>query len=666
MAAFARTGSQASNGPSLVHFIVQNNAAASHRAGEGSIRQGTTDLNLRAEFLMGSGSERGGLCNFIQKSNKQSIGQQRASGPGLEEIGMRGLEAEDLSVAEQGDEWMDVEEGGEDVEGLSPKSCRGWSEVGSDPESPPRSHWNLWDFVKGLTPPNSPLRTLGILGSWKTRLKEGEPRALHGQEDTESTMGRSILPAAHNESTGSKMRSTLPVRMKLRGRPNINKVIKKLNEKGKLCSEAKRTLERDFNANSSRASTTSRRSTIAKLMNKIVGNSRWLPLTCENLKNIAAVFKEEGYKSAELYLNDLKLMHIEKGHHWSAQLDRVFKQCKLSVNRGRGPKKKAKEVPEDIWAQGGREAEEEGESKVWMARRLFAMEVQWMMREIEIAALTVDNLSFNRSLKTVTLTWFECKTDQEGFQITRVLQCQCEGSSCGLRCPYDNAMQLVKSAHEVDQGEPRSLAVTKGNKPASKHLVLKAWRALFGKDISGHSTRRSGALQYIRRGWSISQVAFLGRWKSNIILQYADEALQSIPVNASQNFNLEKKDLAVVQQTGIPADVVIQQEIVLELKEEIRRLKSGSISVEERLKEFQEKKDNNNKIDPSLLPNKVSSLKSGVVHQNVTLLLCTPPHTWRTLCGWHYNSSAYTFTEENEVTCQKCLNIAQGKEEERR
>ena len=400
-------------------------------------------------------------------------------------------------------------------------------------------------------------------------------------------------------------------------------------------------------------------------MNKIVGNPRWLPLTCENLKNLAAVFKEEGYKSAELYLNDLKLMHIEKGHHWSAQIDRVFKQCKLSANRGRGPKKKAKEVPEDIWAREGEETEE-GESKVRMARRLFAMGVQWMMREIEIAALTVDNLSFNRSLKTVTLTWFECKTDQEGFQVTRVLQCQCDGSSCGLRCPYDNAMQLVKSAHEVDQEEPKSLAVTKGNKPASKHLVLKAWRTLFGKDISGHSTRRSGALQYIRRGWSISQVAFLGRWKSNIILQYADEALQSIPVNASQNFNLEKKDLAVVQQASIPSDVVIQQEIVLELKEEIRRLKSGSISVEERLKEFQEKKDNNNKIDPSLLPNRVSSLKSGVVHQNVTLLLCTPPHMWRTLCGWHYNSSAYTFTEENEVTCQKCLNIAQGKEEERR
>ncbi len=42
------------------------------------------------------------------------------------------------------------------------------------------------------------------------------------------------------------------------------------------------------------------------------------------------------------------------------------------------------------------------------------MEVQWMMREIEIAALKTSNVQFNNVNKTVTLTWEECKTDHSG------------------------------------------------------------------------------------------------------------------------------------------------------------------------------------------------------------------------------------------------------------
>ena len=49
--------------------------------------------------------------------------------------------------------------------------------MGSDTEPPPKNHWNLWHFVKGLTPPNSPLRTLGILSSWKSRLRESDQDA---------------------------------------------------------------------------------------------------------------------------------------------------------------------------------------------------------------------------------------------------------------------------------------------------------------------------------------------------------------------------------------------------------------------------------------------------------------------------------------------------------
>ena len=83
MAAPPRGHPQTSPGFSLVHFVLQNNAAASHRAGEGSIGTVTADnLDLRSEFLMGANPEGGGggLCNFIQKANKKSSGQQRPGG----------------------------------------------------------------------------------------------------------------------------------------------------------------------------------------------------------------------------------------------------------------------------------------------------------------------------------------------------------------------------------------------------------------------------------------------------------------------------------------------------------------------------------------------------------------------------------------------------------
>jgi hypothetical protein len=79
-----------------------------------------------------------------------------------------------------------------------------------------------------------------------------------------------------------------------------------------------------------------------------------------------------------------------------------------------------------------------------------------------------------------------------------------------------------------------SLSVCIEGTAATKAQLVADWKELFGKNSTGHFTRRSGALQYIRGGWSVSQVAFLGRWKINVILEYAKEALQSIPLNADK------------------------------------------------------------------------------------------------------------------------------------
>ena len=60
----------------------------------------------------------------------------------------------------------------------------------------------------------------------------------------------------------------------------------------------------------------------------------------------------------------------------------------------------------------------------------------------------------------------------------------------------------------------------------SKSGNIKTWKAHLNKEVTGHSARRSGAMYYVRAGLPIQELAFLGRWKSNVVLTYAEEALQ--------------------------------------------------------------------------------------------------------------------------------------------
>ena len=79
---------------------------------------------------------------------------------------------------------------------------------------------------------------------------------------------------------------------------------------------------------------------------------------------------------------------------------------------------------------------------------------------------------------------------------------------------------------------------------ATKAQIVKTWTWLFGEGVTGHSGQRTGALKYICTGWSFTQVARMGRWKSSAILSYAGEALEQLPAN----LNLPNPD---VDQTGI-------------------------------------------------------------------------------------------------------------------
>ena len=222
-----------------------------------------------------------------------------------------------------------------------------------------------------------------------------------------------------------------------------NKSKKLVNKKSFLASVNRRRnkllkgIEKDFYSETSRAPKDSRRLTIKKLL-----KSEVVKLDVVKIKLIATAFKEAGYKSGSSYLAEAKLMHVEEGGDWTPQLDRVFKMSKRALDRGKGPRKKAPEVPVQV----RREAlirKKKLSTKVLFPKELFQFGIAWMLREVEIRFFEVRDLVVDWQKKRITLCWRTSKCDQSGEEVRRTLQCLCAGDMCAWECPFFSTIDLL-------------------------------------------------------------------------------------------------------------------------------------------------------------------------------------------------------------------------------
>lgn len=335
---------------------------------------------------------------------------------------------------------------------------------------------------------------------------------------------------------------------------------------------------------------------------------------------------------------------------WDSQLDRTFKLCKRGLERGKGPARKAPEVPKER-----REFTKEllvraTTCKVKFPHLLFVFGMVWMLREIEIAALNTEDIVVDYVGKKVTLVWQFSKKDQEALGMKRTLQCLC-GQSCSGECPFWVSTQLVNAVEKFN-GANSAIALTRSRAAPNKDMIVKSWTRTFGMPVGGHSARRTGALSYIRAGWDVGQVAYLGRWSSNIILEYAKEALEEVPVNLRTPKMVEgfypAKRLASEDSLQSLMDTQAKTQMeVKRMKSDFKAVKEKVEDTVEQLEKWAETGDN--------LPERVQSTHSKVVHANMATLAVSPPFSWRTKCGWHYHFSHYVFVKSNvEVTCAKC------------
>ena len=407
----------------------------------------------------------------------------------------------------------------------------------------------------------------------------------------------------------------------------------------------KRTLlgiEKDFYSDTSRAPKDSRRHTVQKLM-----ACKEVKLNVEKIKWIASAFKEAGYKSGSSYLAEAKLMHVEGGGDWTPQLDRIFKMSKRALDRGRGPKKKAPEVP----MERRKEANYQNKvinTKVLFPRELFQFGMAWMLREVEIAAFLASDVEVDLVRRRLTLCWRSSKCDQEGGEVRRTLQCLCSDTSCAWECPFFSTMDLLDKVVKAN-GVDTKLALTPNFKTPKKSQIVDAWCNVFKMKVTGHSARRTGALHYIREGWDIPQVGYLGRWKSAMILEYAKEALETMPANrhlvpSSWSPSTDSTDVSKLLAENEKA-----------VKKQVEDFKKDVATVKAELMVKMKELENDCSDGGGNLPRLVQSLAGKVIHDNVALVASSPPITWRTKCGWFFGKSNFCFVQGmGTVNCLKC------------
>ena len=394
------------------------------------------------------------------------------------------------------------------------------------------------------------------------------------------------------------------------------------------------------------------------------------------------MLKSRGYKAIKPYVIEAKMMHLDRGGDWSPAWERKFKLCMRAAARDAGPAKKAVEVEKGLWAgrlrreESNEKANKDKKQKVCMvaAKAAFAVATHWMLREIELADLQHKDVAFDVSKRRVTLTWAKSKTDTEARGTCRVLQCTCSAQKCELSCPYEATWRLVhgEGFETTTQciGEGYVLK-TLQSKKLRKCDIVSAWKSLYGAEVTGHSPRRAGALQYIRDGWTVSQVAFLGRWRSQVIYDYAREAMESVPVNACKTFGVDGSTPRNKAESGSigsadPEEVEKQtwnKERLVELDAELVALRLDYQGMKKKLADEVKSLETKANSRSGLLPGYVFSGRAQVIHANEEITICSPPFTWKTLCGWRYSGSNFTLQDGtmDGVTCAKCKTIAQNR-----
>ena len=440
-----------------------------------------------------------------------------------------------------------------------------------------------------------------------------------------------------------------------------------------LCEEARNNalekLKEDMHANSSKSSLANKVNTFEEFHKSWFGGCCAVyPLSVPGVLAVAAMLKAGGYASGANYLSAARVHSRDLGHAEAPLVGHAVRRALASLERGVGQAKQTHALPlnrfvelpqdDDAWSSNG---------PVGAADALTAG-CWWLMREIELAATNVDDVTFYMVRKEVEIRLSCSKTDCRAIGAGRVHGCSClDGEVDVGYCPFHT---MVRQRERLSRLFPQFLAapegapffpsgsgerITKGGfqQTVEKAAVLLGLRTKGqrGENLyTGHVCRRTGAESFTMSGIEVSVTQIFGRWGRVTVLRYCQEA----PLAASSS---------IAARTRRPAasGLAVNNEELKALKKEVSRLEGRLaeqddaartellVAIHELKEELRsEGGDSTTAREPLSLSVKVANLDfdrhgknvgasfKGVIHLTKVYHPDVEPHLWKARCGWRF------------------------------
>ena len=110
----------------------------------------------------------------------------------------------------------------------------------------------------------------------------------------------------------------------------------------------------------------------------------------------------------------------------------------------------------------------------------------------------------------------------------RTLGCTCRTSKA--TCPVELYKNFARAFEKAFPGRDRAKAWLTSSPEGEKIIKVKlvnAWAKAAGRPVRGHSPRRSGTMFYVRAGPQHRAGDLPGRWHSDLVFQYGEEAWEA-------------------------------------------------------------------------------------------------------------------------------------------
>ena len=418
----------------------------------------------------------------------------------------------------------------------------------------------------------------------------------------------------------------------------------------------RRRLCENFTSESSRKAKETKRQEVMQLANAVTEGGRPIPLATVTVERVAAALKRAGFKSGPQYLGELRLAHIEAGYELNACLTRCFRLCKKALERDSGPVRRAPEVRAEMVTCFRAKPKKNYGKLLLLPSLAYLMAMAWMLREIELREIRWEHMQLKEDGKLVTLQIRKSKTDQAGMGVRRTLTC-CGKEVFDPVCAWRIANKLLN--HK--QKDEDLMFLTREGKPPSKQEVVNSWKWAAATPCSGRSARRSGAMHYVRSGMNISELAYLGRWKSSVVLTYAEEALEEVAANRGQKSSWSPADKSRVLEDRVPPATPSMPDFK---------------PTEEKPVETVPARAEEHPWSCVIAPPKylwVVTKGRGTANRPVHLVVratwAIPLAKWTTACGWTFaeRSAEFRFVPKPSLShkkCRKCLTLRDGRDED--